>query len=288
MASDMNRILVTGASGRVGRHVVSQLRAAGTGVRAMYRNPERANLPADVEVMAGDLTLPGTLDACLSGVDSVFLVWCAESAPVPAAIERIARHARRIVFLSSPYQMPHPFFQAAQPNAVSLLHEKIERSIRESGLEWTFLRPGMFAANAGPFWGPQIRAGNVVRWPYALAATAPIDERDIAAVAVHALHNGSCAGAEYVLTGPQSLTQLDQVSIIGDVLGRSLRFEEMTPSDLRELAAKMSPPIATMLLAAWAAAVGQPALVTSTVFEVTGAQPRTFREWATDNTSEFQ
>ncbi len=285
----MNRILITGATGRVGRQVVSQLSATDACVRALVRNPESAALPRNVEVVYGDLTIPATLDECLDGVDSVFLVWCAPAATVEPAMERIAKHARRIVFLSSPHRNAHPFFQGAQPNPIASLHAGIERLIQASGLAWTFLRPGMLAANAVWWWAEQIRSGDVVRWPYALAPTAPIDERDIAAAAVRALCDHRCAGAEYVLTGPQSLSQLDQVSTIGDVLGRPLRLEEITPEDWRrELPAIMPASIANMLLDAWAAALGQPALVTSAVAEIAGMPPRTFRDWAKDNAAEFE
>jgi uncharacterized protein YbjT (DUF2867 family) len=141
-------------------------------------------------------------------------------------------------------------FQGAQPNPIAALHAEIERRIRASGLGWTFLRPGMFAADALWWWAPQIRAGDVVRWPYALVPTAPIDERDIAAVAARTLCDGRCAGADYVLTGPQSLSHFDQVSTIADVLGRSLRFEEISPEDWRRgLPATVPVPIANMLLA---------------------------------------
>ena len=285
----MNRILITGATGRAGRQVVSQLLALGVRVRALARNPEVAGLSPQVEVVRGDLTLPETLDECLDGVDAVFLVWCASADSVPKAIERIARHTGRIVFLSSPYQTAHPLFQAAQPNPISALHSEIERRIKASGLAWTFLRPGMFAANARWWWAGQIRAGDVVRWPYALSPSAPIHECDIAAVAVRALREDGHAGAEYVLTGPESLSHMDQVSTIGDVLGRSLRFEEITPDDWRrELPADAPAPAANMLLAAWAAAIGHPAFITSTVAEITGMPPRTFRDWAVQNAAEFQ
>jgi uncharacterized protein YbjT (DUF2867 family) len=126
-----------------------------------------------------------------------------------------------------------------------------------------------------------------VRWPYAAAPTAPIDERDIAAVVVRALLEAGHDRAEYVLTGPQSLSQLEQVATVGDVIGRSLRFEEISPETARrELLAPAS--IADMLLEAWAGAVGRPAFVTSTVAEITGTRPRTFREWATDHAAEFR
>jgi len=123
-----------------------------------------------------------------------------------------------------------------------------------------------------------------VRWPHLAAPTAPIDERDIAAVAVRALCGDGHASAEYVLTGPQSLTQFEQVFTIGRVIGRSLRIEEMTPDEARrELLPIMPAPVVKLLLEAWAAAVGQPAFVTSTVAEITGTPARTFRDWAVDH-----
>jgi uncharacterized protein YbjT (DUF2867 family) len=147
----------------------------------------------------------------------------------------------------------------------------------------------MLDINARNWWAPQIRAGaGVVRWPYAAAPTAPIHERDIAAVAVRALCEEGHAGAEYVLTGPQSLSQFEQILTIGRVIGRSLRIEEISPNEARrELLALMPAFIVNMLLDAWAAGIGQPALVTSTVAEITGAPARTFRDWATDHAAEF-
>jgi uncharacterized protein YbjT (DUF2867 family) len=169
-----------------------------------------------------------------------------------------------------------------------LFHARIELLIKESTMAWTFLQPGMFAANARSWWSGQIRAGDIVRGPYELAPTAPIHERDIAAVAVRALCDERCGGSEYVLTGPESLSHIDQVSTIGDVLGRELRFEEI-PLEVacRELSAMMPASVANTLLAAWAAAIGHPALFTYTVAEVTGTPPRTFRDWAVDNATQF-
>ena len=284
----MSHILVIGATGTVGRQVVSQLSAAGVPVRAMVRRPDAAGLPPHVEIVRGDLTIPETLDRCLEGIDTVFLVWTAPPATVGPVLERIAKHARRIVFLSAPLKTAHPLFQ--QPNPGRVLGVQIERVIEASGLEWTFLRPGMFAANALTWWAPQIRAGDVVRWPYLAAPTAPIDERDIAAVAVRALCEDGHAGAEYVMTGPESLSQYEQIAIIGRAIGRSLRIEEMTPDEARQEWPKTLMPlvVTNMLLDAWSAAVGQPAYVTSTVGEVTGAAARTFQEWATDHAAEFR
>src|SRR5262249_40018301 len=133
--------------------------ATSANVRALVRNPDTAALPARIELARGDLTLPETLDECLDGVDAVFLVWTAPSGAVAPALERIAKRARRIVFLSAPLKTPHPFFQ--QPNPARALAERIERLIEDSGLQRTCLRPGMFAENALRWWAPQIRAGDV-------------------------------------------------------------------------------------------------------------------------------
>ena len=283
----MDHILVVGGTGTVGGQVLSRLVARGAQVRAMARNPTAARFPPRVEVMQGDLTLPQTLDSCLNGIDTVFLVWAAPPAAVAPALERIAKHARRIVLLSAPIKTAHPLFQ--QPNPLQAMFAQIERLIETSGLQWTFVRPGMFAANALSWWAPQIRVGDVVRWPYLAAPTAPIDERDTAEVAVRALCEDGHAGAEYVLTGPQSLSQFEQVSTIGDVIGRSLRVEEISPDEARLELLRIGPlPAVNMLLQAWAAAMGQPALVTPTVGEITGMPPRTFRDWAADNAAEFQ
>src|SRR5262245_50422624 len=274
----MSRILVIGSTGNVGRQVVDQLRVTGARFRAMTRNPDAAALPPEVEVVRGDLTVPETLDRCLDDVDTVFLIWVAPPAAAPGAMERIANHARRIVFLTAPLKTPHPFFQ--QPNPSKVIAERIEQLIETSGLEWTFLRAGMFAGNARHFWGPQIRIGDIVRWPNLDAPTAPTDERDLAAVAVRILRDDGHAGADYVVTGPQSLTQAEQVHVIGRAIGRSLRVEEMSPDEARSelLPVLGSSTVVNMLLNAWAAAVGQPAFVTSTYTDLTGAPPRTFLE----------
>jgi uncharacterized protein YbjT (DUF2867 family) len=276
-------VLVTGATGRVGRAVVDLLIDAGVPVRALtHRSEAEATLPADVDVVTGDLTVPESLDPGLRGVSTVFLVWTAPPTTVPAVVERLATSARRVVFLSSPHQTPHPFFQ--QPNPMAVLHADIERLIAAAGLESTIIRPGMFASNSVFWWAPAIRADGVVRWPYGAAETAPVDDRDVAAVAAQTLYEDGHAGGDYVLTGPESLSQAEQVSIIGNVLGRRIRFEELSPDEFRrETEGSWPPPVVDMLLAAWGAAMGRPAYVTSTVSDILGSPPRSFRQWVTDH-----
>jgi uncharacterized protein YbjT (DUF2867 family) len=171
---------------------------------------------------------------------------------------------------------------------MAALHADIERLIAASGLQSTIIRPGMFASNALFWWATAIRIDGLVRWPYGAAETAPVDDRDVAAVAARTLHQDGHAGGDYVLTGPESLSQAEQVRIIGDVLGRTIKFEEVSPDEFRaETTGTWPRPVADMLLAAWGATIGRPAFVTSTVFDILGSGPRSFRQWVADHANAF-
>jgi uncharacterized protein YbjT (DUF2867 family) len=289
MSDEKDVILVTGATGNVGRQVVSQLLSAGNRVRALTRNPDSAALPHGVEVVRGDMTAPETLGARrLEGVEAVFLVWRLMGFDAAPFVNAVAKHARRIVFLSSSVVRDDV---EKQTTPIGQAHADIERAIENSGLEWTHLRAGGFATNARWWWGPQIRMGDVVRWPYGAAAWAPIDEHDIAAVAVRALteKGQKYSGGKYYLTGEQSLTQAEQVNTIGEAIGRALRFEELTPEAAREpLSALFSPMVAEMMLSSWAGMASDMAVITNTVAEITGVPARTFRQWAIEHASEFR
>lgn len=280
-------VLVTGATGRIGRLVVDELLRARVPVRALTRHPETASLPAAVEIVPGDFTVPASIDAALDGVETVFLVWTAAPATAEQVIARISSRARRVVYLSAPFRTPHPFFQ--QPNPMRELHADVERLLADSGLDVAVLRPGMFASNALHWWAPQIRAGDVVRWPYADAASAPVDERDIAAVAARGLTDDHHSRGDYVLTGSKSLTHVEQLRAIGDAVGRRLRYQELSPDEFRRGTASAWPSaVVDMLLAAWHASLGQPAFVTTSVRDILGAPPRTFYEWAVDHAVAFE
>ncbi|HEX5436468.1 MAG TPA: NAD(P)H-binding protein [Gemmatimonadaceae bacterium] len=283
-------VLVTGATGRVGRLVVDELLRAGASVRALTRRPEHAALPDGVDVVAGDFTVPASLDQALEGASAVFLVWTAPLATAPSVVARLAAYPspqpRRVVYLSAPYRTPHPFFQ--QPNPMRALHAEVERLLADARLDAAILRPGMFASNALHWWAPQIRNGEIVRWPYAAAETAPVDERDIAAVAARVLLDARYAHADYVLTGPESLSQSAQVRAIGEAIGRPLRFEELSPDEFRRETADTWPAgVAEMLLGAWRATLGRRAFLASAVQDVLGAPAKTFAQWATDNAAAF-
>jgi uncharacterized protein YbjT (DUF2867 family) len=283
-------ILVIGATGNVGRHVVSGLLEAGARVRALTRDPDAAALPAGADVVRGDLSGPDGpdgLEAGLDGVGSVFLVWpfgTAEGAP--PVLEAVGKYARRIVYLSS-MGVREDLERQADP--ITQFHADIERLIERSGLEWTFLRPGGFATNTLG-WAQQIRAGDVVRWPFGAMARPLIHERDIAAAAVHALIDDGHGGAKHVLTGPEALTQVEQVHAIGVALGRPLRFEETPREAARQqlIAAWGDASLADGALTGWARMMDEPEPVTHTVAELTGRPARTFGEWAIDHAADFR
>jgi uncharacterized protein YbjT (DUF2867 family) len=276
--TEQSKILVTGATGTVGREVAYGLLEADADVRAMTRNPDSAALPESVEVVHGDLAdVPG-LEERVRGAEAVFLVWpFLTDDEAESVVDTIARHARRIVYLSAEAASERPdSFWAA-----------VERHIEHSGLEWMFLRPTGFAANT-LMWADQIRDSGVVRFPYGEAKRSLIHERDIAEVAVRALTEDGHASARYVLTGPQAITQVEQAHAIGEALGQPVRWEELSREDAREQLAEQLGGIPEGALDTWAAFVEKPEIVTSTVEELTGEPARTFGQWARDHAEDFR
>lgn len=281
--TDHGTILVTGATGNIGRHVVTELSAGGVPVRAMTRHPIPAALPPGVEVVGGDFTQPGSLDDALDGVAAVFLLWPFLTADeAPPVVDAIAKHTRRVVYVSA---MSVRDDRPPQENGV---WGQVEHLLERSDLEWTMLRAGGLAVNT-LLWASQIRATGVVRWPYGQAARSLIHERDVAAVAARALTEEGHAGMRHVLTGPEAVTQADQVRLIGEAIGQPVRWEELPRDAAREqlLAALGDPAFTDGALDYWASLVDRPEQVTDDVQRVTGVPARTFRQWAADHADNF-
>ncbi|GAB3877598.1 NAD(P)H-binding protein [Kibdelosporangium lantanae] len=274
----MTKFLVTGATGNVGRQVVAQLLP--NDVRALTRNPATADLPG-VDVRQGGIE---DIETALAGVDAVFLMWPFHSTdPATAVVDAIGRHARRVVFLSSG--------AVVEPgNVVGVWHAAVERAVTSSGLEWTIIRPSAFAANT-LWWANQIRTGDEVHGVHGSIAAPLLHEADIAAVAVQALTHNGHDRRTHTLTGPETLSQVDQVRIIGDVLDRPLRWVEETPAEARaRLLADSTFPDSFVepLLTGYHEMLTKPSTpVTSTVMDVTGQPARTFRQWVADHRAEF-
>ncbi len=284
------RILVTGATGNVGRHVVAELLKRGNAVRALVRDPAAARLPGRVDVVRGDLADPGTLRPHLDGIESVFLLWPFFSADgIPALMDVLRPRSPRVVYLSAMGAQGGDDDGGGDGGGDEPYRHQVEREIEASGVPWTFLRAGGFATNA-LWWAPQIRKTGVVRAPYAQAARSLIHERDIADVAVRALTDERHAGARHVLTGPAALTQADQVRIIGEVIRKPLRFEEISPETARDemIAEGLPPEFAESSMRYWATLADNPEPVTRTVEEITRAPARPFRGWAMDHAHDFR
>ncbi|MCX5208138.1 NAD(P)H-binding protein [Kitasatospora sp. NBC_00240] len=272
---------MTGATGKVGKHIVSALTAGGHHVRALVRRPEQVSLPDGVEVVRGDLASPRTLEPAVRGVDSVYLMW--PGIPVEArVVETISALAARVVYLSTDVA------DLAEGEQATSYHQEIERQIRASGVSWTFVRAIDFATNTLG-WADQVRRG-LVRWPYGEASRSLIHERDIADVAAHVLTSDGHDGAKYLITGPESITHAEQVRIIGEVLGREVRWEDLPPDAAREqlTAAWRNAPFVEARLKAWASFVDSPERVTDTVERLLGRPARTFRSWVEEHADDFR
>lgn len=283
-------ILVTGATGNVGYQVLAQLLERGIRARAVTRDPESARLPEATEVVRGDLADPEGLRTCLDGVDAVFLMWPFHDArPMAAILEVIKRHAQRVVLLSSG-AVQDGLAPDRHTDPVGRSHAEVERLLRRSGLAWTVLRPSTFAANA-LWWADQIRAGDTVAGPFGAVRMAMLHEADIASVAVAALTEDDHAQKCYQLTGPELLTQAEQVHVIGRALGRPLRWQELSREQARRrLLDDESFPdsFVDVLLDGYAKMLDAPApTLTSTVETVTGTPARTFHRWVLDHAGQF-
>jgi uncharacterized protein YbjT (DUF2867 family) len=286
------RVLVTGATGFVGRNVVGRLLGEGATVRVLTRRPGEARLPAGAEVLRGDLLDPAGVAAALRDVDALYLFPVEETAAEVVALARAAG-VRRIVDLS-----------AASVTA-GLHTNPVESHVERSGLQWTHLRPGGFMANMLQMWAPSVRAARVVRYPFADEPMLLVHEDDIAAVAVEALLREGHHGAAYTITGPAPATVREQVRAIGAALGEEVRYEEVTREVARTLmAAQGGFAAASADLMLGFVEYGGDTPDTGSgyaeqdwsalerpwpdVEKVTGRPARTFAEWARDHADDFR
>jgi uncharacterized protein YbjT (DUF2867 family) len=287
------RVLVTGATGHIGRIVVEQLVSAGVEVRAMTRRPHQAHFPDAVEVVAGDLTDPAALAPVLAGVDRMYLF------PEPRTAREVVDVARkagvgRVVVLSS---------AAVTSGLDTSFHLPVERAVEELCPEWTHVRPGEFMLNKLLLWGPSIRTEGVVYEPYPEAAWWPVHERDVADVATAALLQDGHHGKAYDLSGPELITRREQVEAIAAATGREVRLEVVTPEQARELYRRQggfAAANADFLLGFTDYEGNQreptspsyptvrPAGPRPTAQRVTGNPARTFAQWAQDHADELR
>jgi uncharacterized protein YbjT (DUF2867 family) len=296
-------ILVTGATGNIGRRVVDQLVGAGQRVRAMTRDPRAARLTDGVEVVYGDFERPETWPDVLDEIERVYLFPFAYVASRPGAgfVEQaVQAGVRRFVVHSA---AAAGFAPGDEPGDRSLsplrrhlaeerqAHRELELMVEATDAEWTHVRPGLLAVNALG-WAERIRAERVVREPYGTAGYPLVHEADIAEVAVAALLGDSHVGAAYTITGPAKISQADQVKAIGTAIGEEIRFEELTPEQAREQWLQDGCPseMVDWRIELLAAAVDGPGSLppTTTFQQITGRPARTFARWAADHAADFR
>jgi uncharacterized protein YbjT (DUF2867 family) len=273
---------VTGATGNAGGAVTRALAADQHEVRALVREGRDAALPPGVEAVVGDLNEPRTFAAALEGVRGIFLLSGYKGMSELLADARRAG-VERIVLLSS---SAAPGGDTA--NAVARYHILSEGAVRESGVAWTFLQPNSLMTNTLQ-WVPQLRAGDVIRAPFADVAIATIDPADIGAVAVKALATDELEGRSLRLSGPEALYPADRARILGAALGRELRFEAQTNEDARaEMSAAMPAEYVDAFFSFFVDGTIDETTVLPTVREVLDREPGSFAGWAAANIDSFR
>jgi uncharacterized protein YbjT (DUF2867 family) len=275
-------ILVTGATGNVGGELAKQLANANQQVRVLIRSQSGGALPANVEAVIGDLSRPESLTRALTGVRGVFLLGGYQD--MPAVLAEIRRAGvEQVVLLSS-----RSVVGGIPDNAIVSMWVVSEEAVRSSGVPWTILRPSGFMSNALR-WGPQIRAGDVVRAPFADVPIAAIDPYDIAAVAAVALTSEGYTSRDYLLTGPKAILPADQVRVLATLLGRDLRFERQPDAEAREeMSQSMPADFVDAFFRFFAEGEFDDSQVLPTVNEITGRQPRAFEQWARVHADAFR
>ena len=277
-------IVITGATGNVGRPLVAELAAAGARVRAVTRTPKAARFPEGVEVV-------GSAADALSGASAVFLNSRALGPEIDALPDVVAQcvdaGVTKLVALSA-INADDDF--SRQPSRFrGDRNKEVEQLVVDSGVAWVSLRPSVFATNFAGMWSAQIRAGDVVAGPYAEASSAPIVENDISAVAARALLTDELVGQQIPLTGPQTFTNAELVEVIGAVLNRPLRYREIPPDVVRQgfIGLGFTAEFADAYMAMLAETVDKPALVTWDVEKILGRPALTFAHWVSQHRAVF-
>ncbi len=264
-------VLVTGATGNTGRHVVAELVRRGERVRALTRAPSRARLPDGVELVEGTHTAPETPTGALDGVTKLHITVTAGLADVGAELVNRAVDAgvRRMTIVWGGYVGP------------------TEQAMADSGVEWTRLEPQEFMSNTLT-WVDSVRAANVVREPFDLPS-AVVHEADIGAVAATALVEDGHSGRVYNLTGPEALTTRERIAILASALGRDIALEQITRQRAidRLLADGVSVADAEYVVGWHSSPPPEASTVVGTVEAVTGRPARTFARWVSEHAGRF-
>ncbi|WP_405842207.1 SDR family oxidoreductase [Streptomyces sp. NBC_01518] len=282
-------IVVTGATGNIGRPLTRALAAAGQQVTAVSRHAPTSTvpLPDGVRHVAADLAQPAGLKPELAGAKALFLLLSGDlhaTGANPADVIGVAQAAgvRRVVLLSTQGVSTRPF------GATRVAMRALEDVLRESGLEWAILRPGGFASNA-LWWAESIRTRGTVAAPFGDIGLPIVDPADIAEVAAACLLEDQHTGGVYELTGPEVITPRGQAEAIAAALGSPVRFHDLTREEAK---AAMSQSMPAELAEDTLTILGSPSpaelRISPDVERVLGRAPRPFADWAARHVDAFR
>jgi uncharacterized protein YbjT (DUF2867 family) len=278
-------IVVTGATGNVGRPLTRALAEAGQQVTAVSRRA--AQVPDGVRHVVADLAEPAGLEPALAGAEALFLLLSGDLHAVgadPAGIvaKAVANGVRKVVLLSTLGVATRPF------GTTRVAMRALEDAVRESGSDWTILRPGGFASNA-LWWAESVRARHVVAAPFGDTGVPVVDPADIGEVAAACLLDDRHTGEVYELTGPEVITPRGQTAAIAAALGSPVRFDELTRAEAKAgMTRSMPGELADDTLDILGSPSPAELRVSPDVERVLGRAPRSFAEWAARNVGAFR
>ena len=279
-------ILITGASGNIGRELIPLLLEIGQPIRVLVRDERKvAHLDAHVERIVGDLDKPETLLPAVKGVKGIFLVTYETRQDISVIEAAKWAGVQHIVKLSTLEATDHKI-------QVGKWHSEREELIRASGLDWTFLRPGMFMSNTIEWWAESIKGQNSVFFPGGKKGkAAPVDPRDVARVAAVALTEAGHDGQAYELTGSELFTIGEMVQVISRVLGKPIQYVDIPPiaAKLFMLKTGMDKTLVNALMEMLGSLRrNEAAFTTDFVQRLTGHPPRTFEAWCREHINAFR
>jgi uncharacterized protein YbjT (DUF2867 family) len=280
-------ILVTGATGTVGRHLILELKTIRAPFRVLTRDPEKARVHlGNADFVVGDLSRPETVAKALAGIEAAFLLSPLDPslAEWEAGFARAAKKAgvRRLVKLSALGADPR------SPAAIARWHGDAEETVKRAGIPGAILRPAAFYQNLFNS-AHSIRRGTLSA-PMGSARVAMVDARDVAAVAAAALTSAALDGKTLTLTGPEAPTYAEAAEVFARVLGRRVEYAESAPEDARRgmLAAGMPAwTIDAILGLAERFRAGSAGAVTNDVAEAAGKAPIPLEKFVRDFAAAF-
>jgi uncharacterized protein YbjT (DUF2867 family) len=282
-------LLVTGATGTTGTEVLRGLRARGVEVRALVHDEAKAEpvRALGAEPVVGEMGDPKTLEPALEGVERAYLV--APVSPMQAEYEQLFVETAKAAGVKQVVKLSMIGASTESPLRFAKTHAVVERALRESGMEWTFLRPTGFMQN-NLDWPARVQDGKFYS-PVPDAAFSIIDARDVAEVAVVALTGEEHANRAYALTGPEAVSYRDQAQRLFAAAGREVTVEEVPVAAVKQalVQAGVSPWNADGVAELWELyASGGAALVASGVQDALGRPPRDLDAFARDHVDAFK